>query len=281
MHYELVIIGAGLMGIRSALTAKELGIQSVLLVDYEKEIGGFGSSLFEREEFQKEKGLIERAKKLPYECWQQATVVGFFAGENGETHEFSIQTPTGTKEILADKIILSSGTLEKPREAHQIGGTRPSGIMTPLMALSLLERNQLPGYQSIVFENGKVSAAVANLLEEHGSHVTRIDGEIEKVIDIQGNSRISKVTFENVVTGEFTSYECDTLVFSEGAIPCTFYLKGTSIERDEHHFIVVDEKGKTNIPGIVALGSCTNKTDKFDYHSEAQSHGIIRELMTV
>lgn len=281
MHYELVIIGAGLMGIRSALAAKELGIKNVLLVDYEKEIGGFGASLFARKEFHREQKLIEKAKTLPYEFWQQATVVGFFAGENGNPHELSIQTPTGTKEIVVDKVILSSGTLEKPREAHRIGGTRPSGIMTPLLALSLLERNQLPGYQSIVVENGKVSTAVANLLEEHGSQVIRVDGKKEKIIDIQGNSRVSKVTLKNIVTGEVTSYKCDTLIFSEGTIPCTFYLKGTSIKRDEHHYIVVDGCGKTNVPGIVALGSCTNNGNNFDYHSETQSRVLIKELMTV
>lgn len=72
-------------------------------------------------------------------------MTGLFEAFAGGNHELNIQTPSGTKDITAEKIIICSGALEKPREAHKIYGTRPAGVMTPTMAIGLMNRNLLPG----------------------------------------------------------------------------------------------------------------------------------------
>jgi thioredoxin reductase len=275
MCYELVIIGAGKSGMKAAITAGRLGLKNVLMVDYEKRIGGFRSILFNRNGFELEKKLIEDCEKLPFEFWYQSTVVGFFTGEDGENHQISVQTPTGLKDIEAKRVILSSGSLDKPREAHQIAGARPAGVITPTLALGLLERGFVPGRQCIVFENGKIAKAVADILEENGSDVERLSGASLKITNIKGNSRISEVGILDMKTGEILNYPCDTLIFSEGSIPCTFFLKGTSVGRDKQHYIIVDEKGKTNIPGVFAYGSCTIR------HSDDTYEKTLNEVLAV
>lgn len=274
MTYELVIIGAGLVGLRAATIAQDMGINDVLVVDYEKNIGGFGSALFNRNEFEEEKKLIAKSKNLPFEFWHQSTVVGFFTGENGENHQISIQTPSGTKEVEAKKVLFSTGSLEKPRETNRIAGARPAGVMTPIMALNLIERGFSPGTDCIVIENNKTSKAIADLLEEKEVHVQRIPGESVKITNIAGNSRVTGVEIINLQTKASTSHACDTLVYSEGTIPCTFYLKGTEIELDNQNYVIVDDKGRTNIQGIIALGSCTNKAAQFDAFSDSTLSSI-------
>lgn len=278
MYYELVIIGAGLTGLKTAIITHDLKINNVLIVDYEKRKGGFGSSLFEREEFQAEREILKESLNLPYEFWPQSTVIGFFAGENGENHQISIQTPTGTKEVEAKRVFFCTGSLEKPREAHQIAGSRPAGVMTPLMALGLIERNRLPGFKCLVVENGKISKAVANILEEKGCIVQRVPAEHYTIKNIKGNSRLNEVEIQDSETGDLHNYSCDTLIFSEGRIPCTFYLKGTNIKRDPNHFIMIDEYGRTNVSGVFAFGTCTNHAETF-YYSLNQTNNLLKEIL--
>ncbi|MEH7385258.1 NAD(P)/FAD-dependent oxidoreductase [Bacillus sp. JJ1521] len=279
MSYELVIIGAGITGLTAANKAQELGINNVLIVDYEKQKGGFGSTIFDREDFLKEKEIVSQADKLPYEFWYQATVVGFFEGENGENHQISIQTPNGSQDIEAKKVIFSSGSMEKPREGNKIPGSRPAGVMTSLMALELLDRGYLPGKDMVIIENSKIAKAVADLSKENGADVNSIKSEFAKIKNIKGNSRVTGVEIENTEDGEIYNIPCDTFIYSEGTIPCTFYLKGSMVDLDEHLFIKVDEDGKTNIPNVIAIGSCANKADQFDVFSTKTSE-IIENFLT-
>lgn len=279
MSYELVIIGAGITGLTAATKAQELGLENVLIVDYEKQKGGFRSTVFDREDFSKEKEVVSQAENLPYKIWYQSTVVGFFAGENGDHHQISIQTPNGSKDIEAKKIILSSGAMEKPREGNKIPGSRPAGVITPLMALGLLNRGYLPGKNIIIFENGKLSKAVAELSVEKGAEVNSIKGKFAKIKNIKGNSRVTEVEIENTESGENSCYPCDTLIYSEGTIPCTFYLKGSMVDLDEHMFVKVDDEGRTNITNVMAVGSCTNRASQLDVFSDTTSE-IIKSFLT-
>ncbi|ASS89638.1 FAD-dependent oxidoreductase [Aeribacillus pallidus] len=278
MAYELVIIGAGITGLKSALIAQKSGLKDVLIIDYEKQKGGFGSSLFDREEFGEEKKILEESDQLTYEIWTQSTAVGFFAGEEGGNHQISVQTPEGTKEIEAKKVLLCTGSLEKPREGNKIPGTRPAGVMTSQMAVGLLERDYKIGTKIAIYENSKLTEALAGLLEEKGAEVNRLNGEEVEITNIKGVSRICEIEVKNKSTGEKASYPCDTLIYSNGKIPCTFYLKGSEVELDDEQNIKVDEKGNTNIARVAAFGSCTNKTEKFDVFS-AETENAIREFI--
>ena len=261
MRYELVIVGAGVSGLTSALAACEAGLSDVLIIDHERRIGGFASLLRDHEEFRAERRLMEQADKLPYPIWRQATAVGFFPGENGEDHQLNVQTPTGTQYVTGRKVLLASGALEKPREAHRIAGSRPAGVMTPSMVLNLLERNYLPGQHALLIENGRASRGAAVKLAQAGCRVERLPGEEWEVLRIGGVSRVNEVECVNRATGESRSFSCDTLIFSRGRIPSTFYLKGSPVERNEDHAVIVDRQGKTNIPYVSAAGTCTSRGD--------------------
>ncbi len=278
MSYQFVILGAGMSGLKAANIAYELDIQDVLIIDYEKKPGGPFSSLFDQAEFKKEKELLEKSNDLPYEFWYQSTVVGFFPGEDDEKHQISVQTPQGSKDIEAEHVILCTGALEKPREAHKISGSRPSGVMTPAMAIGLIERDYLPGSKLIVMENNKTSKAIATLLEGKKVEVQKVSSSEFKVMNIKGNSRVQAVEMVDLNSGKMVAFTCDTLIFSEGTIPSTFYLKGSMIDLDHEQYIKVDQAGRTNMPGVIALGSCTIMED-YDVFSE-QTEGMIKSFLT-
>ncbi len=261
MKYELVIIGAGLTGIETAIQAYEEGLKSVLIVDYNDQFGGFNSALFKEDEFDKERELVEKFSKLPYEKLTNATVTGLFEAFGEGNHEINIQTPSGTLDVEAEAIIICSGALEKPREAHKIGGTRPAGVMTPMMAVGLLERGYLPGEDVLLFENSKTSQFLSTYLSDKGVNVKGMKAEDYLIHMIYGKSRVEKVEIKNKTNGQIEAFDCDTLIFSEGFIPSTFYLKGTGIELNEEHFIVTDDEGKTSVEKIFAFGYCTTQSE--------------------
>lgn len=265
MKYDLVIIGAGITGIQVALKAHEIGLKDVLIVDYNDKFGGFSNPLFNEEGFEPEKKLVEKFNALPYTKWTKATVTGLFEAFAGGNHEVNIQTPSGTSDMMADKIIICSGALEKPREAHKIGGTRPAGVMTPTMAAGLMNRNFLPGKKVAIFENSKTSCAVSTLLAKQGVDVIRIQADDYAVHKIYGKSRVERIDIKNKHHEHIEAVDCDSLIFSEGFIPSTFFLKGTGIELDDKLFVLTDHAGHTSVNNILAFGHCT---DHFEVSSE-------------
>lgn len=265
MKYELVIIGAGSAGMEVALQAHDNGLEDVLIVDYNNRFGGYNSVNFNGNEFETEKEKIDKFNELSFKKWTNATVTGLFEAFGGGNHEIHIQTPSGTKDVEAEKIVICSGALEKPREAHKIGGTRPAGVMTPMMAVELLDRNFVPGGKTVVFENSKMSRLLSKTLSIKGVDVIQIQAEDYELHMIYGTSRVEKVELKNKNNDQIESFECDSLIFSEGFIPATFFLKGTGIELNDTHFILTDDDGKTSVDNIFAFGYCT---DHFNVSSE-------------
>ncbi|QDS32952.1 NAD(P)/FAD-dependent oxidoreductase [Brevibacillus brevis] len=277
MMYELVIIGAGISGLTAALSAWEGGVSSVLMIDYQKRRGGFTLPYWSSDEFAPERELLEKAASLPYEIHEQSTVVGFFPGANGQLHQLYVQSPMGTYSIEAKKVLIASGSLEKPREAHKIPGTRPAGVMTPMMAMQLIERGYQPGRKMVLIENGRISRSTAGLLEKETSNLVKYAESDWELTSIKGFSRVEGVQLRNRMTDEIVEVACDTLIFAKGRVPCTFFLKGTPIERDHHDAIIVDATGKTNLPDIYAAGSCTclgddDHTNSMELAKETAKH---------
>lgn len=255
MIYDLIIVGAGIAGLTAAMEAKKMGIERVILLDYQKAVGGFTRPYWVTEDFSREAEMLQKAAELPYEIRTESTVVGYFPGQ---PHQLYVQSPGGTNSLEARHILIASGALEKPREAHRIPGSRPAGIMTPMMAAQLLERGYLPGENIVLIENGRITQGAASLLREKTDRVQVFSADRWELHRVAGFARLERVYLENRETGEVHEQECDTLIYSKGRIPSTFFLKGTPIVKNEHHAIVIDREGRTSIPGVFAAGSCTS-----------------------
>lgn len=279
MLYDIVIIGAGISGLTTAVSLFEKGVQHVLIVDYQEDYGGFAAPFFHAASFARERQVLEQASSLPYEVWYKATVIGFFAGDEGQAHQLYIQTTAGTRTVEAKRVVIASGALEKPREANKIAGTRPAGVMTPSMAAQLLLRGYLPGAHIALIQSGRLAAGVAALLADQECKLHAFTAEDWEVVEVKGRARLQEVVLQQRLNKARHHQACDTLIFSKGRIPCSFFLKGTSVRQDEHHAVVIDDRGRTNLEGVYATGSCTILGDDQHMTSIELARQMVPELL--
>src|SRR5579875_3972175 len=77
--------------------------------------------------------------------WGRTTAIGLEPGPQALT--VYLASASGPPLVQARRVVAATGAVEAPREALQIPGDRPAGVMTPALAQSLLERGLLPGHR--------------------------------------------------------------------------------------------------------------------------------------
>jgi len=262
--YDLAIVGAGL----SALSALHAGIaiNSTIVLDYQDTPGGFLYPALPAPGFEDAWELIS-SFHLPQEvaAYFGATAVGLlpaFAG--GEPHTLLVRLRQGTVEVRARQVLIACGGLEITREQAQIAGTRPVGVVTPILVHQLLSRGYLPGRDALVYGNSRYVHITAQRLAAVGAKVTHIkpapntvtqdagDQPVE-IAEIVGFPRLQCVRLRRA--DQFVDVSADSLVYGVGMMANTHWLKGSGVITTPDGAIKVDEQFRTNVPGIYAVGT--------------------------
>jgi thioredoxin reductase len=268
--YDLAIVGAGL----SALSALQAGIASArtVVLDYQEHPGGFLKAALPAPGFEEAWELVQ-SSRIPQRVttFYGTTAVGLLpAFEAGEPHVLIVRQRQGTEEVHAQRVLIACGGLELTREHAQIPGTRPAGVITPMLAHQLLSRGYLPGKRAVVYGDSRYARATAQRLAGAGIEVTlvlpteetRAAGQPEgkqpsltgaELIAIEGFPRLEKVKFRR--DGEFFDVPADTLVYGTGMMANTHWLKGSGIITGEYGTIQVNSFYQTNVQGVYAVGT--------------------------
>ena len=69
---------------------------------------------------------------------------------------------------------------------------------------------------------------------------------------------VEKLVLSNVKTKEQTELEVNGIFIAVGIVPDTEILQGV-VQMDEKGYILSDELGNTNVPGIFVAGDCKKK----------------------
>ena len=304
---SVVIIGGGPAGLAAAISVKESGVNDVLILERDRELGGilnqcihngFGLHTFQEELTGPEYAgrFIEKVKELGIE-YKLNTMVLDISKDRIVT---AMNDTDGMFMIEADAVILAMGCRERPRGALNIPGTRPSGIFSAGTAQRLVNREgYMPGKKVVILGSGDIGLIMARRMTLEGARVQAVaelmpySGGLKRnivqclddfgiplllshtVTEIKGKDRVEGVVISEVgpdgkpVPGTGKEYECDTLLLSVGLLPENELSKsaGVSLSRVTGG-PSVNESLETSVPGIFACGNVLHVHDLVDYVSE-------------
>ena len=307
MKHDIVIIGGGPAGLAAAVAARKAGIQDILILERDSNLGGilnqcihngFGLHTFKEELTGPEYAAryIDMAKKeqIPYRLNTMVIDIS-------EKREVTmISREHGMETIEAGAVILAMGCRERPRGALNIPGYRPAGIYSAGTAQRLMNMEGCSvGKEVVILGSGDIGLIMARRMTLEGAKVKVVaelmpySGGLKRnivqclddygiplklshtVVDIQGKERVTGITLAKVgtdrkpISGTEEHYSCDTLLLSVGLIPENELSKAAGVEMNRvTSGPNVNDRLETSVEGIFACGNVLHVHDLVDYVSE-------------
>ena len=303
---DLVIIGSGAAGMAAAIEAKKNGIDDLLILEKDGQLGGilnqcihngFGLTEFKEELTGPEylQRFVNQVKELciPYKLNAQVTdlskdkLVTYSSKEDGIV------------KLQAKAVIMATGCYERNAGAIMLPGDRCSGVITAGTAQRYLNINgMMVGKRVVILGSGDIGLIMARRLTLEGAKVLcvseiqpysaglnrniqqcLIDYDIplylsRTVSKVIGKDRLEKVILsavdENlqIIPNTEMEFECDTLVLSVGLIPYVSLLNYIDCPISSTKGPVVNQYMETMIDGIFTCGNCLHVHDVVDFVSQ-------------
>ncbi|MCD5410782.1 MAG: NAD(P)/FAD-dependent oxidoreductase [Clostridiales bacterium] len=306
-NYDIVVVGGGPAGLAAAIEAKKNGVESILVVERDRELGGilnqcihngFGLHIFKEELTGPEyaERFINEFHKLGIEYKLDTMVLNI---DENKTIKL-INSEDGLVDIKAKAIILAMGCRERTRGAINIPGTRPSGIFSAGTAQRFVNmEGYMPGKKVVILGSGDIGLIMARTMVWEGARVSAVvelmpysggltrnivqcldDFDIplllsHTIIDIIGNEKLESVVVSEVdvnrrpIKGTEKIFECDTLLLSVGLVPENELAINVGINLDNKtKGAIVNESMETSVPGIFACGNVLHVHDLVDWVTE-------------
>ncbi|MCT4607470.1 MAG: FAD-dependent oxidoreductase [Marinisporobacter sp.] len=304
LKYDLVVIGGGPAGLAAAIEARKNGVESILIIDRDRELGGILQQCihngFGLHVFKEELTGPEYAERFinELEGMQITYKLDTMVLDIHENRELSaVNTKDGLMKIKAKAVILAMGCRERTRGAIAIPGTRPAGVFTAGTAQRYINmEGYMVGKKVIILGSGDIGLIMARRLTLEGAKVLAVaelmpfsSGLTRNIVQcledyhiplllshtvtkIKGKDRVEAVKIAQVddnkkpIPGTEKEYACDTLLLSVGLIPENELSKSAHVELSPvTGGPIVNESMETNIRGIFACGNVVHVHDLVDW----------------
>ena len=302
-NIDLLVIGGGSAGMAAAIQAKKEGIDDILIVEKDDNLGGilnqcihngFGLTEFKEELTGPEylSRFVEQVKELGIPYVTNTMVIDMTKDKlvtlSNKDH--------GVEIVKAKAIVMATGCYERGAGAIQIPGDRCAGIITAGTAQKYLNiHGYLCGKRIVILGSGDIGLIMARRLTLEGAKVICVseimpysnglnrniaqclnDYDIplylsRSVSKVIGKDRLEKVVLSAVdekmqfIPGTEMEIECDTLILSVGLIPYISLLDYIDCPTSSTKGAKVNEHMETMIEGIFSCGNCLHVHDVVDF----------------
>lgn len=277
--YDLIVVGGGPAGLSAAIYAGRSERRTLLL-----EKGSYGGRINDTYEIRNYPGTVvdtgqhlmerfrEHAASHPTVELKRTTVTGI----RKEGDEFIVSTKR-RGDFRAHSVILDLGT--RPRELGIKGEKEFTGHGVAYCATC--DAEFFKGKEIYVLGAGDQAVEEADYLTGFASKVTIIvlheEGHLDcnevaaehayknpkiqfvwssTVQEIKGGEHVEALVLKNVDTGAVREVKADGLFFFVGMVPQTEMVR-EMVDCDHSGYIKVNEKKETGVPGLYAVGDCT------------------------
>ncbi|MFB0917822.1 MAG: NAD(P)/FAD-dependent oxidoreductase [Clostridiaceae bacterium] len=253
MKYQCIIVGGGSSGMYTALGLKKRGINDILILDMEEDLGGALNVIIESEAGFGKDGYtgVEIADDLK----KQIILHGIDYRVN--TYVISItkgkkitavSPKGGVEELEADSVVIATGAAERPRGILNFTSNRSAGLYSIGTARDfLVEKGYLCGKRVVIYGDDWTGLYMARILINEGATEVTIVDEVKElnfpdeelkeffelyniktelgyiITEIEGKDRVTGVVIEKLSKKEGEEVtkriECDTLLLSVGLSP--------------------------------------------------------------
>jgi NADPH-dependent 2,4-dienoyl-CoA reductase/sulfur reductase-like enzyme len=284
---DVAIVGGGPAGMAAALELRRRGVERVLLLDRETELGGIprdchhpGFGWFDLRRvlsgpaYARRYARDVRARRV--DVWTEASATRWKQGR-----VLQVTSPRGLFEVSARAILLATGCRERPRAARLVPGARPAGVLTTGAMQRLMYGSGVRvGRRAVVVGAEHVSFSAVHTLIAAGTSVAAMVTDLPRhqtyaplawlaagrhgipvlahseVTKISGGRRVEAVEVADRRTGLARDVECDTVVFTGDWIPDheLARLGGLEIDRGTRG-PRVDPAFRTSARGVFAAGN--------------------------
>ena len=310
---DVAVVGGGPAGLTVAASLGKAGVDRVVVLDREPEMGGIprhanhqGFGVRDLRRLMSGPRYAARITELAAasgaELRTETQVTGW-----ADNNALELTSPRGRSQLAARAVVLATGCRERPRSARLVPGSRPQGVITTgtLQQLVYL-RNESPGQRAVILGAEHVSFSALITLAHAGAHAVAMVTEHPRhesfaairaavalrfqtpvltrtaLSAIHGRRRVEAVELTRIDTGEVLKISCDLVVFTADWIPEheLAVLGGAALDPGTRG-PAADPSLRTSRPGLFAAGNHLHGAEPADVAALSGRHAaatVVRHL---
>ncbi|QIM16619.1 FAD-dependent oxidoreductase [Leucobacter insecticola] len=203
---------------------------------------------------------------------------------DADTKQLTVQTPTGAQQLSYDTLILSPGAFALRPPIDGLDSPRVSTLRTVDDAIAMRDRVETGARKAVVLGAGFIGIEAAEALRMQGLEVDIVEFaphvlpplETEIAVPVTAELRRLGITVndgiaaqaiepgadrDTVILSDGRRIDADLIVLSVGVRPDTAVFEAAGVACDRGAMLV-DEHGRTSLPGVYAAGDATVSVDR-------------------